>query len=67
VDSSFDFAIDFAAYQQHETTQVEPGEQDDHRAQRTVGRRVVIEVMKRTSGGKGSYQPTHHAQSGAGR
>ena len=39
------FAIDLAAQQQHQSAEIKPRQQNNHGAQRTVGGRIVIEVM----------------------
>ena len=65
-DGGFDFGVDFRAEQKREAGDVEPGEQNDDRAQRAVGDGVTVEKVEINAQGNGGEEPEQDADGGAG-
>ena len=57
------FAIDLAAQQQHQAAEIKPGQQNDDGAQRTIGGRVVVEVVNVHAKAERGHEPAQHAKS----
>src|ERR1017187_7836968 len=63
----FDFTVDLSAQKKHQTGDIEPGQQNNHRAKRPVSKRIGIEVMKVDTEAEGGQEPSEQAQGPAGR
>ena len=64
--SGFDFTVDLGAQKKHQTGDIEPGQQNNHRAKRPVGKRIVIKVMKVDTEAEGGQEPSEEAQGATG-